>query len=118
MVHFRFENAPVHLGLGAGAFLAAREFAVHVAWGMHVLTDNTHTERLFWSERKVSKAREWFNRAVRMDPTLGDAWAAFYRFEQQFGTPVCVCLSFLSSDLCFLLPGVDSGAWECIVLEW
>lgn len=53
--------------------------------------------RLFWSERKVSKAREWFNRAVRMDPTLGDAWAAFYRFEQQFGTPVrnacpCVCV--------------------------
>lgn len=53
--------------------------------------------RLFWSERKVSKSREWFNRAVRMDPSFGDAWAAFYKFELQFGTPVC-CIGLKLSD--------------------
>ncbi|KAL9962298.1 hypothetical protein ACROYT_G031386 [Oculina patagonica] len=42
--------------------------------------------RLFWSERKISKAREWFNRAVKLDPDLGDSWACFYRFELQHGT--------------------------------
>lgn len=42
--------------------------------------------RLFWSERKINKAREWFNRAVKLDPDLGDAWASFYRFELQHGT--------------------------------
>ncbi|XP_048590658.1 pre-mRNA-processing factor 6 [Nematostella vectensis] len=42
--------------------------------------------KLFWSERKVSKARDWFNRAVKLDPDFGDAWAYFYRFELQHGT--------------------------------
>ncbi|XP_046863113.1 pre-mRNA-processing factor 6-like [Xenia sp. Carnegie-2017] len=42
--------------------------------------------KLFWSERKVTKAREWFNRAVKLDPDLGDIWAYFYKFEQQHGT--------------------------------
>lgn len=42
--------------------------------------------RLFWSERKINKAREWFNRAVKLDPDLGDSWACFYRFELQHGT--------------------------------
>lgn len=42
--------------------------------------------RLFWSERKINKAREWFNRAIKLDPDLGDAWASFYRFELQHGT--------------------------------
>ncbi|XP_070209587.1 pre-mRNA-processing factor 6-like [Littorina saxatilis] len=37
--------------------------------------------RLFWSERKISKARDWFNRTVKIDPDLGDAWAAFHKFE-------------------------------------
>ncbi|XP_035659533.1 pre-mRNA-processing factor 6-like [Branchiostoma floridae] len=42
--------------------------------------------RLFWSERKVNKSREWFNRAVKIDPDQGDAWAYFYKFETQHGT--------------------------------
>lgn len=58
--------------------------------------------RLFWSERKVSKSREWFNRAVRMDPSFGDAWAAFYKFELQFGTPVRCILPF--DGVFWLLP--------------
>ncbi|KAJ3682229.1 hypothetical protein LUZ60_014802 [Juncus effusus] len=41
--------------------------------------------RLFWAERKVVKAREWFNRAVTVNPDLGDVWACFYKFELQHG---------------------------------
>jgi hypothetical protein len=28
----------------------------------------------------------WFNRAVTLDPDLGDAWAHFYKFEQIHGS--------------------------------
>lgn len=48
--------------------------------------------RLFWSERKITKAREWFHRTVKIDSDLGDAWAFFYKFELQHGTEVSVCL--------------------------
>ena len=41
--------------------------------------------KLFWSERKITKAREWFNRTVKLEPDLGDAWAYFYKFEQSHG---------------------------------
>lgn len=44
--------------------------------------------RLFWSERKVTKSREWFHRTVKIDPDFGDAWAYFYKFELQHGTEV------------------------------
>ena len=40
---------------------------------------------LFWKDRKYPKARKWFNRAVTLDPDLGDVWAAYYRFEQEHG---------------------------------
>lgn len=42
--------------------------------------------RLFWSERKISKCREWFQRTLKIEPDLGDAWANWYRFEQLHGT--------------------------------
>ncbi|PWA31670.1 hypothetical protein CCH79_00006719 [Gambusia affinis] len=42
--------------------------------------------KLFWSERKITKAREWFLRTVKIEPDLGDAWALFYKFELQHGT--------------------------------
>lgn len=45
-------------------------------------------DRLFWSERKITKAREWFHRTVKIDSDLGDAWAFFYKFELQHGTEV------------------------------
>jgi pre-mRNA-processing factor 6 len=35
----------------------------------------------------VEKARSWFNRAVTLNPDIGDHWAHFYKFECQFGTP-------------------------------
>ena len=67
--------------------------------------ERTAVNRLFWSERKIGKARDWFNRTVKIDPDLGDAWAAFHKFEtlhgdqvtsfaawQLFYLPVCQCV--------------------------
>ena len=42
--------------------------------------------RLFWRDRKEEKARSWCNRAVTLDPDLGDAWGNYYAFELQHGT--------------------------------
>ncbi|CAI4233237.1 unnamed protein product [Auanema sp. JU1783] len=44
--------------------------------------------KLFWADRKVRKAREWFNRAVNVDSDNGDAFAHFYKFELVHGTDV------------------------------
>ncbi|KAF8876393.1 hypothetical protein BD779DRAFT_1475648 [Infundibulicybe gibba] len=44
--------------------------------------------RLFWAERKIEKARQWFGRAVVTDPDLGDSWAWWLKFERQHGTEV------------------------------
>lgn len=41
---------------------------------------------LFWADRKVDKARNWFNRAVTLDPDVGDHWAHYLRFEMQHGS--------------------------------
>ena len=41
----------------------------------------------FASERKYDKARKWFDRAVVLDPDLGDAWARYYAFEKQRRKP-------------------------------
>ncbi len=51
----------------------------------HVLLS---VSKLFWCERKMSKCREWFNRTLKIDPDLGDAWAYFYKFEIVHGTEV------------------------------
>lgn len=42
--------------------------------------------RLFWEERKLDKARNWFSRAVKTDPDLGDSWAYWLKFEMMHGT--------------------------------
>ncbi|XP_064597243.1 pre-mRNA-processing factor 6-like [Liolophura sinensis] len=42
--------------------------------------------KLFWTERKLVKAREWFQRSVKIDPDLGDSWAYYYKFEMMHGT--------------------------------
>ena len=41
---------------------------------------------LFWHDRKVDKARTWFNRCVTVAPDHGDFWAAYLKFELQHGT--------------------------------
>jgi pre-mRNA-processing factor 6 len=42
--------------------------------------------RLFWAERKIEKARQWFDRAVSAGPDYGDAWGWWLKFERQHGT--------------------------------
>ncbi|TPX31829.1 hypothetical protein SmJEL517_g04892 [Synchytrium microbalum] len=42
--------------------------------------------RLFWSERKLDKARSWFQRATKIDPDLGDTWGWWYAFETEYGS--------------------------------
>lgn len=44
--------------------------------------------RLFWSERKIEKARQWFERAISANHDLGDIWAWWLKFERQHGTSV------------------------------
>ncbi|KAJ3905092.1 PRP1 splicing factor, N-terminal-domain-containing protein [Lentinula edodes] len=50
--------------------------------------------RLFWAERKIEKARQWFQRAVPPRPDdsvdtgadIGDLWGWWLKFERQHGT--------------------------------
>jgi len=42
--------------------------------------------RLFHADRKLEKARTWFNRAVTLNPDFGDAWAHWHQLEAQHGT--------------------------------
>ena len=44
--------------------------------------------RLFWNERKIEKARQWFERAVTGNSDFGDIWAWWLKFERQHGTLV------------------------------
>lgn len=37
--------------------------------------------RLFWKSRRAEKARRWFNLAIKLNPKLGEAWAAYFAFE-------------------------------------
>ena len=41
---------------------------------------------LFASDRKHEKARKWYERAVALDPDLGDSWAKYYAFEIDFAS--------------------------------
>ncbi|RLN71929.1 hypothetical protein BBJ28_00015319 [Nothophytophthora sp. Chile5] len=42
--------------------------------------------KLFWQERKYSKARKWLERTVQLDADFGDAWAFYYLFELKHGS--------------------------------
>ncbi|KAG6610889.1 Pre-mRNA-processing factor [Phytophthora cinnamomi] len=42
--------------------------------------------KLFWQERKYSKARKWMERTVQLDSDFGDAWAHYYLFELKHGS--------------------------------
>ncbi|KAM0333160.1 hypothetical protein ACHAQA_001820 [Verticillium albo-atrum] len=42
--------------------------------------------RLFWGERKLEKAQNWFEKALVLDSNNGDTWAWYYKFLIQHGT--------------------------------
>jgi pre-mRNA-processing factor 6 len=44
--------------------------------------------RIFWGERKLDKAMNWFEKAILLDADLGDTWAWYYKFLLQHGTEV------------------------------
>lgn len=61
--------------------------------------------RLFWRDRKYDKARKWFERAVSLQPSLGDAWAWLYAFEaEQAALPGAAAAAAAAGD------GRDVGA--------
>ncbi|KAN0112057.1 PRP1 splicing factor, N-terminal domain containing protein [Russula decolorans] len=41
--------------------------------------------RPYWTDRRIEKAREWFERAVSAGPGFGDAWGWWLKFERQHG---------------------------------
>lgn len=42
--------------------------------------------RIFWSERRLDKAMNWFEKAILLDADLGDTWAWYLKFLVQHGT--------------------------------
>lgn len=40
---------------------------------------------LFWRDRKHAKARKWLQRATKLRPDHGDAWAYAYKLELEAG---------------------------------
>ncbi|RWA10819.1 hypothetical protein EKO27_g4277 [Xylaria grammica] len=42
--------------------------------------------RIFWGERRLDKAQNWFERALVRDSGLGDSWAWYYKFLVEHGT--------------------------------
>ncbi|KAL6865625.1 U4/U6 x U5 tri-snRNP complex subunit Prp1 [Amphichorda felina] len=42
--------------------------------------------RIFWADRKLEKAQNWFEKALVLDSDQGDSWAWYYRFLCQHGT--------------------------------
>ncbi|KAI1812632.1 PRP1 splicing factor [Poronia punctata] len=42
--------------------------------------------RIFWGERRLDKAQNWFERALVRDSDLGDSWAWYYKFLCEHGT--------------------------------
>ncbi|CAD5228302.1 unnamed protein product [Bursaphelenchus okinawaensis] len=43
--------------------------------------------KMMWAERKISKARDWFKKALKVDSDFGDIWAYYYKLEAIHGTP-------------------------------
>ena len=42
--------------------------------------------RIFWADRKLDKAQNWFEKALILDTDQGDTWAWYYKFLMQHGT--------------------------------
>lgn len=57
----------------------------HCEHDQHVLLAGA---KLLWTERKVPKARNWFQRTVKLASDFGDAWAYYYKFELIHGSEV------------------------------
>ncbi|KAI8908545.1 PRP1 splicing factor, N-terminal-domain-containing protein [Gorgonomyces haynaldii] len=54
--------------------------------------------RLFWQERKLDKARTWFQRAYKTNPDIGDTFAWWLKFESAHGDTKQVLEAFDKSE--------------------
>jgi pre-mRNA-processing factor 6 len=41
--------------------------------------------RWLWSERKPEEAANWFERSIAANPKLGDSWAHYFKFLEEYG---------------------------------
>ncbi|ORY84329.1 pre-mRNA splicing factor prp1 [Protomyces lactucae-debilis] len=41
--------------------------------------------RIFWSDRKLDKAKSWLQKAIKADLDIGDTWGWFYKFLTERG---------------------------------
>jgi len=64
--------------------------------------------RIFWGERRLEKAQNWFEKAILLDSDLGDTWAWYYKFLLQHGTEVSTPLR--SNDTIADSPGKEKRA--------
>jgi pre-mRNA-processing factor 6 len=70
--------------------------------------------RLFWAERKIEKARQWFGRAVATDTDLGDSWGWWLKFERQHGTPVRLPGTAALAGLLTCVTGTERGGYKAM----
>ena len=68
--------------------------------------------RLFWAERKIEKARQWFERAIKLNPDLGDIWAWWWKFEKEHGMAVSISPSRLKRSADINVSGTPSRGYE------
>lgn len=44
---------------------------------------NLAIAKTFWKEKKLEKAERWLEKAIQIDPNIGDNWACYYVFESE-----------------------------------
>ncbi|KAI9769524.1 MAG: hypothetical protein M1840_004001 [Geoglossum simile] len=59
--------------------------------------------RIFWYERRLDKAANWFEKAILLDADLGDTWGWYYKFLLQHGTDVRTLLINLFALVLYLV---------------
>jgi pre-mRNA-processing factor 6 len=69
---------------------------------------------LFASDRKTEKARKWFERAVMLNPDLGDSWARYYVFELDNGADE---LQTTVRDRCIKAEPKHGELWQATVKD-
>ncbi|KAI9850895.1 MAG: hypothetical protein M1838_004874 [Thelocarpon superellum] len=70
--------------------------------------------RVFWAERKLDKARAWFEKAILADADQGDAWAWLLKFLHMHGTPETIADAIAK---CSLAEPKHGEIWPAVAKE-